>query len=104
MFLLDNVEMPFGDGAIFSLVAMILVFLVLTILVLSIMLLSKIKFKEKGKKEETSVASAPVETKKFTAEDIKDEDMMVACLVATADYINETKEKDARVVSVKQIG
>ena len=36
-------------------------------------------------------------------EDIKDEDMMVAALVATIDYHEETKQ-DVRVVSIKQIG
>ena len=48
------------------------------------------------------VAAAP--QKKFSVEDIKDEDMMVAALVATADFIEETKKTDVRVVSVKQIG
>ena len=35
--------------------------------------------------------------------DINDEDMMVAALIATIDYANETK-KDVRLVSIKQIG
>ena len=105
MFLLKNLDMNFGEGAIFSVVAMLLVFAVLTILVFSIMLLAKCKLEDKAKKKEEAkaeVQAAPA--KKLTIEDITDEDMMVACLVATADYIEETKEKDARVVSVKQIG
>ena len=32
------------------------------------------------------------------------EDMMVAALIATAEFVEETKEKDARLVSIKQIG
>ncbi len=91
-----------GD-LLFSLVAIAIVFLVLALLVLIVSLMSKIKFKE-GKKESAApvVASAP--QKKFTIDDIKDEDMMVAALVATADFIEETKKTDARVVSIKQIG
>lgn len=91
-----------GD-LLFSLVAIAIVFLVLALLVLIVSLMSKIKFKE-GKKELAApvVASAP--QKKFTIDDIKDEDMMVAALVATADFIEETKKTDARVVSIKQIG
>ena len=51
------------------------------------------------KKQETT----PVTSKKLTIEDIKDEDMMVAALVATADFVEETKCKDARLVSIKEI-
>ena len=60
--------------------------------------------KEKTVTKETKpavVVAAP--QKAFTAADIKDEDMMVAALVASIDYREETKE-NVRVVSVKQIG
>lgn len=91
------------DGLLFSLVAIVMVFAVLAILVLAVSLMSKINF-EKAKEQapETPIAVAP--QKKFSVEDIKDEDMMVAALVATADFIEETKKTDARVVSIKQIG
>ena len=91
-----------GD-LLFSLVAIAIVFIVLALLVLIVSLMSKIKFKE-GKKEEVAPAVASAPQKKFTIDDIKDEDMMVAALVATADFIEETKKTDARVVSIKQIG
>lgn len=102
MFLLKNQDMNIGDGSIFSIVAIILVFAVLTILVFSIMILACIKFKDKSKKEDVKPVVAP--QKKFTADDITDDDMMVAALVATADFIEETKKTDARVVSIKRIG
>lgn len=57
------------------------------------------------KKENESVTEQVVETKKtkpFTLEDIKDEDMMVAALIATIDYADETKS-DVRLISIKQI-
>jgi len=92
-----------GD-LLFSLVAISIVFVVLALLVLIVSLMAKINFGGKKKEEALApVASAPVQ-KKFTIDDIKDEDMMVAALVATADFIEETKKTDVRVVSVKQIG
>jgi hypothetical protein len=54
--------------------------------------------------EQTLVKPMVVESekKKLSIEDIKDEDMMVAALIATIDYTNETK-KDVRLVSIKQM-
>lgn len=103
LFLLKNEDISVVDGALFSVIAMLIVFAVLAILVLCIAVLSKIKFKQEDKNEpQTPIfTEAP---KKISAEDIKDDDMMVAALVATADYVEETKKTDARVVSIKQIG
>ena len=104
MFLI-NVEhqnISFVEGLLFSLVAILIVFLVLVLIILCVTLLSKFKFKEKVK--ETAVAPAAQSTKKLTIDDIKDEDMMVAALVATAEFVEEVGEKDARLVSIKQIG
>ena len=83
---------------------MAIVFLMLILLCL---IVSAFKYlPKKEEKKETVVKPQPVVSapqKAFTMDDIKDEDMMVAALVATIDYHNETKE-DVRVVSVKQIG
>ena len=103
MFLLKNIDIKFGEGLLFSIFAIIIVFVVLALLVVLINLLSTIKFKEE-KKEEVTAPVVSEAKKKFTIDDIKDEDMMVAALVATADFIEETKKTDARVVSIKQIG
>ena len=103
MFLLKNIDITVGESALFSVIAMLIVFSVLIILIISISLFAKIKFKE-AKKEEAPAPVVAAPQKKFTVEDIKDEDMMVAALVATADFIEETKKTDVRVVSVKQIG
>ena len=91
-----------GD-VLFSLVAIAIVFVVLALLVLIVSLMAKINFEGK-KKEEAPAPVVAAPQKKFTIDDIKDEDMMVAALVATADFIEETKKTDVRVVSVKQIG
>ncbi|MCR5422669.1 MAG: OadG family protein [Bacilli bacterium] len=104
MFLI-NVEhqnISFVEGLLFSLVAILIVFLVLVLIILCVTLLSKFKFKEKTK--EPAVTPAVQSTKKLTIDDIKDEDMMVAALVATAEFVEEVGEKDARLVSIKQIG
>ena len=103
MFLLKNIDIKITDGLLFSLIAIVIVFIILFALVACVTLLSKIKFKEEVKKP-VAVKKATSANKKLTIEDIKDEDMMVAALIATAEYVEETKEKDARLVSIKQIG
>lgn len=94
-----------GDAGLVALVCMIIVFGMLALLwgIVSM-------FKYLAPKEETKVAAPQAASKvvtapqkAFTIEDIKDEDMMAAALVATIDYHNETGE-NVRVVSVKQIG
>ncbi len=100
----EHIDISPVDTLLFSLVAICIVFLVLIFLVLCVSLLSKIKFKEKKKEEPVFQKAVANNNKKLTIEDIKDEDMMVAALVATAEFVEETKEKDARLVSIKQIG
>ena len=93
-----------ADAGIVAGVCIVIVFLMLVLLCL---IVSAFKYlPKKEKKKETVAKPQPVVSapqKAFTMDDIKDEDMMVAALVATIDYHNETKE-DVRVVSVKQIG
>ena len=103
MFLLKNADIKITEGLLFSLIAILIVFVILIALVTCVTLLSKIKFKEEVKKPVVAKKATSV-NKKLTIEDIKDEDMMVAALIATAEYVEETKEKDARLVSIKQIG
>ena len=96
-----------ADAGIVAGVCIAIVFLMLILLCLIVSAFKYLPSKKEEKKETVAkpqtqpVVSAP--QKAFTMEDIKDEDMMVAALVATIDYHNETKE-DVRVVSVKQIG
>jgi len=59
--------------------------------------------KKKNKEVVNATVNQVQEPKKpFTIADIKDEDMMVAALVATIDFANE-KKTDVRLVSIKQI-
>lgn len=88
------------DGLLHSLIAIIIVFTILALIILCVNLLKLIKSKDE-KTEESIVV--PEQKKQLTIEDITDEDMMVAALIATIDYASETK-KDVRLVSIKQIG
>ena len=93
-----------GDAAITSLVSISIVFGMLVLLCVIVTAFKYVAPKAKVQAKEAkpaAVQSAP--QKAFTAADIKDEDMMVAALVASIDYREETKV-NVRVVSVKQIG
>lgn len=58
------------------------------------------------KKENNDLVNTEVENivkKQVSIEDITDEDMMVAALIASIEYQEET-QTDIRLVSIKQIG
>lgn len=92
IFLVDTLK----EGLFISLFSVAIVFALLTIIAFAIQSLKYIKFETKD--------TTPKEkyVKPFDLSDIKDEDMMVAALVASIDYYEETKE-DVRVVSIKEI-
>ena len=104
MFLLKNVDISIAEGSVFSIIAILIVFTILLFLVLTVGLLAKFKIGKKPQEKPEKVQAPIVEHKRITIEDIKDEDMMVAALIATAEFVEETKETDARLVSIKQIG
>ena len=95
-------EINFGKALLISLVAILIVFVVLLIIIGAVKLM-EIAFKKfaKAPKEATSDAMPVAEEVKSTV--IEDEDMMVAALIATIDYTNETKT-DAKLKSIKRIG
>ena len=92
-----------ADAGLITVVCILIVFVMLALLWGIVSLFKYIAPQEETKKVENvkPVASAP--KKVFTIEDITDEDMMAAALVATIDYHNETGE-NVRVVSIKRIG
>lgn len=93
----------YGEAAVVSVICVVIVFSMLALLWLVVALL---KYVNKLKKPETkNEAPAPVveaPRQPLKLEDIKDDDMMAAALVATIDYHEETKE-DVKVVSIKEI-
>ena len=98
-------DINIAEASLVALVCILIVFMMLALLWGIVAMFKYVTPKEKAKSATEKVAQAPVVAPKkaFTMEDIKDEEMMVAALVATIDYHNEIKE-DVRVVSVKQIG
>lgn len=87
------------DALTITLICMLTVFIVLYLITMIIGLFKFIQIKQVNKDEIKS--EIPTE-KSLQIEDIKDEDMMVAAIVATIDYSNDTK-KDIRLKSIKQI-
>ena len=95
----------YGEGGLVVLICMIIVFLMLALLwgIVALFKFISPKKKEENKDENANVVLPQVEpTKPFTMEDITDDDMMAAALVATIDYHNEIHE-DVRVISIKEI-
>ena len=93
----EKVYIRYIDFAQAGLIVFVCIAIVFTILAILAFIVSGFKLvSPKAKK-------APIpEATKFTMESITDPDMMVAALVATIDYHDETK-KDVRLVSIKQI-
>lgn len=101
---LANAEVSFIDSLSITAICVLIVFLMLILLALVVAAFQLFS----GKKQEEPVQEEvqPVtytQPSSLKLEDIKDENMMVAALVATIDYYEETKQ-DVRVVSIKQIG
>lgn len=103
-------NISFSSGALYSLVAIIMVFVILLIIIGITTLIFKInglfdmkkeldtKLKEKHNQTEPVLDSNSL----TNSVDIKDDDMMAAVLVATIDYQEEIK-KDVRVLYVKEL-
>ncbi len=92
----------FGESCIVTVICVLIVFLMLALLwgLTTLIKFVNKKEKEQPKEEPKQVVNETKQTIKL--EDITDEDMMVAALVSTIDYHNETKQ-DVRVVSIKEI-
>lgn len=100
-------DIKIGEAILIAIISILIVFAVLFIIIIIINILQKVLFTKKSDK--TGKVVENVKTEKQTSvnktvknTEIKDEDMMVAALIATIDYTNETK-KDVRLVSIKQI-
>lgn len=86
------------EGLFISLFSVSIVFLLLSLIAFTIQLLKYV--------QEKPIPIIPIiekkQTKPFDLSDIKDENMMVAALIASIDYYEEIKQ-DVRVISVKEI-
>ena len=87
-----------ADGLLISLFSIMVVFLILGFVAISISLLKYMVIEKKV----TETPEIKTIKKSISLSDIKDEDMMVAALVASIDYYNDI-QKDVRIVSIKEI-
>ncbi len=82
----------FMDGLLFSLLSVFLVILLIAIIIIAISPLKKLS----NTKESSNIS------KEESSREIKDDDMMVALLVASIDYI-ETTAKEPYLKSIREI-
>ena len=103
-FINDNLPLFIGVFFVFALFSILVVFLILIFITLIISLMKKLKLQDKVETPKVAVKPAVEEKvrKQTKLEGIKDDDMMVAVLVATIDYANEVKE-DVHLVSVREL-
>lgn len=92
----------FTTGLLVALLAIAIVFTVLVLVIFCVKFMY-VFFKNKKNIVKEVVNEEAPKAPVVKSTEIKDEDMMVAALIATIDFNNETKE-DARLVSIKQIG
>ena len=95
----------FVEAIIVAVICIVIVFGMLMLLWGLVTLLKFVAPKQKQQEQVKPVVVKPqaAQVKKaISLEDIKDEEMMAAALVATIDYHEETKE-DVRIVSIKEI-
>ena len=98
-------DMSIGDGAILSLVSILMVFAILLIIIGITSLVFKIvrMFEEREKEKNAVVTNEKVSSTPVTKSvEIVDDDMMAAVLIATIDYQSEIK-KDVRLISVREV-
>ncbi len=98
-----SLDMTIWDSFTITGICVLVVFVMLILLALVVAAFKMFSGKKEEVQEEQALEVPYVAPSTLKLEDIKDEDMMVAALVATIDYHEETK-KDVRVVSIKQIG
>ena len=96
-------EAGLGKGGIIALTSIVLVFLMLSLIILITWLVFKIISSVSAKAKPPVVpVAAQAEGTPASAVAANDEDAVVAALVASIDYRNETK-KDIKVISIKEI-
>jgi len=89
----------FSDAFIMSIIAIAIVFVILELIVLTINLTSYLTSKFPKSDESQNAVYDTVKEESFSMENIKDDDMMAAALVATIEYHNEIK-KDVNLSEV----
>ena len=91
----------YTDAALMSLICILIVFAILIVICL---IVSLFKFKKQSKQEvvEEKVEKPALPRRRISIEEITDEDMKIAAIVASIDYHEQIKE-DVRIVSIREI-
>lgn len=93
----------YASGGVIAIVAILMVFVVLLSIIVITELVGKlINTATKNELAPAVAAATPVEETVRQQLDLNDEDAVVAALVASIDYRNETK-KNIQVLSVKEV-
>ena len=87
-----------SEGLYVSIFSIVIVFVLLSFIALAVQSLKYIQQKPKVIQDKKDMSPA----KAFDISDIKDDDMMVAALIASIDYHEEINE-DVHVISIKEI-
>lgn len=93
---------PFGEGLLESLFCILIVFAILYLIILAVEPLKRIGHSSRVVPTDATPETEVPAPKAFGIEDIKDEDMMVAALVAAIDA-RQTLKTDMIVKSVKEV-
>ena len=104
--LIDGSGKDFGQGGLVSVIAILLVFAILSVIIAITFgagkLIDKYAKKDDAKKEaKTQTINNATNQSKIDV-DMNDEDAIVATLVASIDFRQQTK-KDIKVISIKEI-
>ncbi|MGL4533872.1 MAG: OadG family transporter subunit [Fusobacteriaceae bacterium] len=95
-----------GDSLYITFISMCIVFFVLILLAIILSLFKYIPAEKVEIKKSDSKTKSPVvisETKSFKPEDIKDEKMMVAMMVASIEAASEDENAYIKVLSIKEL-
>ncbi|MFA5005897.1 MAG: OadG family protein [Candidatus Izemoplasmatales bacterium] len=94
------IQYPFLQGLMVSVVCVLIVFAMLELITLVVGGIRNLIREEPADGPEPP--AAPIQAKPFGPEDLKDDDMVAAVLVAAIDFRESTKQ-EPNVVSVKEI-
>ena len=104
--LIDGSIPDLGQGGLVSVIAVLLVFAILSVIIAITFgtgkLIDSCAKKDDKKTPDTKNASPITNAKSKIDVDMNDEDAIVATLVASIDYRQQTK-KDIKVISIKEI-
>ena len=96
-----NALHQYGEGAAIAIISILMVFVILLLIIILTELVTKVAGKNKTVEVQTNTA-AVVHSSVSSKLNVNDEDAVVASIVASIDYRNETK-KNIQVISIREV-